>query len=147
MLDPAALDPHWGWLIAGLILGIAEMVVPGVFLVWLGLAAVVTGLATLAFGLGTAAQFVIFAMAALASVYAGRRFLKDNPIESTDPLLNDRAARLIGQTVLVVEPIEGGEGRVKVGDGVWIARGPDTPPGARVRVTGAEGATLLVEPL
>jgi membrane protein implicated in regulation of membrane protease activity len=147
MLDPAALDPHWGWLIAGLILGIAEMIVPGVFLIWLGLAAVVTGLATLAFGLGVAAQFVVFAIAALASVYAGRRFLKDNPIETTDPLLNDRAARLIGQTVLVVDPIEGGEGRVKVGDGVWIARGPDTPPGARVRVTRAEGATLFVEPL
>jgi membrane protein implicated in regulation of membrane protease activity len=147
MLDPAALDPHWGWLIAGLILGIAEMIVPGVFLIWLGVAAVLTGLATLAFGLPIAAQFIVFALAALLSVYAGRRFLKDNPIETTDPLLNDRAARLIGQTVLVVDPIEGGEGRVKVGDGVWIARGPDTPPGARVRVTRAEGATLFVEPL
>jgi membrane protein implicated in regulation of membrane protease activity len=147
MLDPAALDPHWGWLIAGLILGIAEMIVPGVFLIWLGVAAVLTGLATLAFGLPIAAQFIVFALAALLSVYAGRRFLKNNPIETTDPLLNDRAARLIGQTVLVVDPIEGGEGRVKVGDGVWIARGPDTPPGARVRVTRAEGATLFVEPL
>ncbi len=140
------IAPHWGWLILALALGAAEMLVPGVFLIWLGAAAALTGLVTLAFGLPTALQFTLFAIAAIAAVYAGRRWLRDNPIVSSDPLLNDRAARLIGQLVLVVEPIEGGAGRVRVGDSVWSASGADAPIGARVRVTGANGTCLLVEP-
>jgi membrane protein implicated in regulation of membrane protease activity len=68
-------------------------------------------------------------------------------VESADPLLNDRAARLIGETVLVVEPIIGGEGRVKVGDGVWTARGPDSAAGVRVRIASVQGAVLHVESL
>jgi inner membrane protein len=144
---PLDLDPHWWWLILAGILAIAEMVVPGIFLIWLGAAAALTGVLTLALGLATAAQFGLFAAAAVAAVYAGRRWLKANPVVSADPLLNDRAARLVGETVLVVEPIEGGQGRVKVRDGVWNAEGPDTPRGARVRVVGAKGSRLVVEPL
>ena len=141
------LAAHWWWLILALILGIAEMIIPGVFLIWLGAAALLTGVATLAFGLPDAAQFAVFAAAAIVAVYVGRRYFRSNPIESSDPLLNDRAARLIGETVLVVEPIVGGQGRVKVRDGVWNARGPDLPSGARVRVIGVEGSFLLVEPV
>ena len=64
---------------------------------------------------------------------------------ASDPLLNERAARLIGQTVTVETAIENGKGRVKVGDGVWNARGPDAPSGAQVRVVGADGTCLTVE--
>ena len=62
-------------------------------------------------------------------------------------MLNDRAARLIGETLVVVEAIEDGRGRVRVGDGAWPARGPDAAAGTRVRVTGADGACLHVEPV
>jgi membrane protein implicated in regulation of membrane protease activity len=142
-LDLAA---HWWWLILGVILSIAEIIMPGVFLIWLGAAALLTGVLTLAFDLPDAAQFGVFAAAAVVAVYVGRRWLSAHPIESSDPLLNDRAARLVGRTVLVVEPIQGGEGRVKVGDGVWNARGPDVPSGTRMRVVGADGSRLIVEP-
>jgi inner membrane protein len=140
------LDPHWWWLIAALILGIAEMLVPGVFLMWLGAAALVTGLATLAFGLAVPLQFVLFALSAFAAVYAGRRWFHLNPIESSDPLLNERASRLVGETVVVEQAIENGRGRVRIGDGVWNCRGPDCSAGARVRVIGSEGTSLRVEP-
>jgi len=139
------LAAHWWWLILALILGIAEIIVPGVFLIWLGAAALLTGLLTLAFGLPDAAQFAVFAVTAVVAVYVGRRYFRAHPIESSDPLLNDRAGRLIGETVLVVEPIVGGQGRVKVRDGVWNARGPDLPSGARVKVVGVEGSFLVVE--
>lgn len=141
------LDAHWWWLILAAILAMAEIILPGVFLIWLGAAAVLTGVATLAFPLTGPAQFAVFAGAAIVAVYAGRRWLSANPIESADPLLNDRAARFVGETVLVVEPIESGQGRVKVRDGVWNAEGPDAPRGARVRVIGAKGSRLIVEPL
>lgn len=141
------LAAHWWWLILALILGIAEIIIPGVFLIWLGAAALITGIATLALGLPDAAQFAVFAVTAIVAVYVGRRYFRAHPIESSDPMLNDRAGRLVGETVLVVEPIAGGQGRVKVRDGVWNARGPDMPSGARVRVVGVEGSFLVVEAL
>jgi membrane protein implicated in regulation of membrane protease activity len=139
------LEPHWMWLSAAALLGIAELLVPGVFLIWLAAAAALTGFAALLFGIPLAFQFALFALLALGATYAGRRWYANNPVESSDPLLNDRAARLVGQTLVVVGAIENGEGRVKVGDGVWAARGPDAEAGARVRVTGAEGTSLRVE--
>lgn len=141
------IEPHWMWLIAATILGIAELIVPGVFLIWLAAAAALTGFAALLLGVPLAFQFALFALASLASVYIGRRAYIRNPVESSDPLLNDRAARLVGETVVVVGAIENGRGRVKVGDSVWMARGPDAPEGAKVRVTGADGACLKVQPL
>ena len=91
-------------------------------------------------------QLGLFAVLAFAAVYAGRRYYERNPVASADPNLNDRAARLIGQTVTVETAIENGEGRVTVGDSVWIARGPDAPPGSQVRIVSADGSCLNVEP-
>lgn len=142
---PFFLSGHWFWLSLGLLLGAAEMLLPGFFLIWLAIAAIITGLLTWVLPIGMAAQVGIFALLAIATVYAARRWLIANPIESDDPLLNDRGARLVGELVTVVEAIDGGSGRVKVGDSVWGARGPDAAVGARVRVAGCSGSTLIVE--
>jgi membrane protein implicated in regulation of membrane protease activity len=141
------LEPHWIWMLAAIFLGIAELIVPGVFLIWLAAAAAATGLLTLAFGIALPFQFAVFALLAIASVYLGRRWYVANPMPSADPHLNDRAARLVGRTVVVVAAIENGEGRVRVGDSVWSCRGPDCAEGSRVRITGADGSCLRVEPV
>ena len=141
------LEPHWIWLLAATVLGIAEILVPGVFLIWLAAAAAVTGLVALVFGIPVAFQFLVFALLAIAFVYGGRRWYSSHPVESSDPLLNDRLARLKGETLVVVDSIENGRGRVRVGDSVWQCRGPDCAAGERVRVVGTEGACLRVEPL
>ena len=70
-----------------------------------------------------------------------------NPIESADPKLNDRGARMVGEVVTVVETIEAGGGRVKIGDSVWSAKGPDTAVGAKVRISALDGGAVVVEPL
>lgn len=142
-----ALDSHWAWLALGLILAVAEMAVPGFFLIWLAGAALVTGLLAWAVPLSLAWQIVIFAVLALVAVFAGRRFLAANPVVSADPLLNDRGARLVGETVVVTQAIDGGSGRVRQGDGEWLAKGPDAEPGTKMRVAGHQGTTLLVEHL
>ena len=147
MINLFSLEAHWIWLILAALLGTAEIIMPGFFLIWIGMAALVTGLVTLALGIPEPLQFSLFAMLAVAAVFAGRRWFARNPIESSDPLLNDRAARLVGETVTVVEAIEGGEGRVRVGDGVWPAKGADAPLGTRLRVTGIDRGLLKVEPL
>jgi membrane protein implicated in regulation of membrane protease activity len=141
------VEPQWLWLLAAIALGIAELIAPGVFLIWLAAAAAATGLLTLAFGIDLPFQFAVFALLAIAAVYSGRRWYLANPMPSADPMLNDRAARLVGRTVVVTQAIENGEGRVRVGDGVWSCRGLDAPEGARVRITGADGSCLKVEPV
>lgn len=136
---------HWLWLIAAAVLGIGEIIIPGAFLMWMGIAALITGLATLVLPLGVALQLAVFAVMAVASVYAGRRILVRSPIVSADPLLNDRGARLIGEIVTAVTAIDDLSGRVKVGDGVWSARGATASVGDRLRVVGLEGGVLIVE--
>jgi inner membrane protein len=139
------LTGHWFWLSLGVLLGAAEIVAPGFFLIWLGAAAIVTGLIAFVLPVSFAVQVGLFAVLSVVAVYAARRWFKTNPIESDDPKLNDRGARLTGEIVTVVEAIEDGRGRVKVGDGVWLARGGDAAIGSRVRVTGSDGSTLMVE--
>ena len=139
------ISTHWFWLSLGLLLGVAEMVAPGFFLMWLGLAALIVGILDYFLPITVAYQVAMFATLSVITVFAGKKFLHDNPIESDDSKLNDRGARLTGEVVTVVEPIINGNGRVKVGDSVWSARGADAELGARVKVIGADGAVLLVE--
>ena len=144
---PAGIEPHWFWLALGLVLAIAEMAIPGVFLIWLAGAALVTGLVTWLVPLGFPLEVLLFAVLAIASVFAGRRYLRSNPVISADPLMNDRGARSIGEVVVVTEAIGAGSGRVKLGDGEWLARGPDAQLGTRMRVAAHDGAVLIVEHL
>jgi len=139
-------NAHWLWLGAAAALAILELVFPGAFLVWIALAAAGTSVATLLFGLPVAFQVILFAILAIASVYAGRRWYAAHDVPSADPHLNNRVARLVGRQVVVVGAIQGGQGRVKVGDGVWTCRGPDCAEGTTVRITGADGTCLDVEP-
>jgi len=139
------MEPHWVWLVLGLVLAVAEMVVPGVFLIWFAAAALVVGLLTAVLPLALPVQVVAFVALSLASVLASRRFLKRHPVVSADPLLNQRGARLVGRSVTVTQAIEGGNGRVRCGDTEWLAQGPDAEVGARLTVTGSQGATLIVE--
>ncbi|MGQ0558207.1 MAG: NfeD family protein [Sphingosinicella sp.] len=139
------LDAHWWWLVAAALLGILEIFLPGIFLVWMAAAAAITGIIVAFLPLPLPFQLALFGLLAMAAVYGGRRHYERNPVPSSDPLLNDRIARLIGEHVTVVTAIENGEGRVRVGDSVWSARGPDAPAGARMRITGAQGGCLRVE--
>ncbi len=140
-----SIDAHWIWLTLGVLLAGLEMVVPGVYLIWLAGAAIITGALTYVLGLSPTIQVIDFVFLSMIIVFSVRRWLRDQPIVSSDPLLNRRGARLVGQTALVAEAIEDGSGRVRVGDGEWLARGPDMPVGARVRIAATEGTVLIVE--
>ena len=140
------LADHWWWLLAAAALGILEIFIPGVFLVWMAIAAALTGLVTAFVPLALPYQLGLFAILAFIAVYAGRRYYENNPVESADPNLNERATRLIGRTVTVETAIQNGQGRVKVGDTLWLARGPDAPAGSQVTIVSAEGSCLNVEP-
>jgi len=145
--DTILAEPALSWLAFGAFLAIIELLMPGIFLVFIAAGAALTGVTVLVFpDIPLVAQIAIFAALSAVAVAIGRRWYLTNPVESSDPMLNDRVARMIGEVVTVAEPIVAGEGRVRVGDGEWTARGPDAPAGAHVRITGARGNTLDVEP-
>ena len=143
---PTDVDPGWLWLIGGVLLLILEVIAPGFFLVFLGAAGIATGLFTVLFDLGAASQLALFALYSVIAVLVGRRFYANRAVDSTDPLLNDRGARLVGKVVTVVNAVDDHGGRVRVGDGEWSARGGPAAVGERVRITGVDGNCLKVEP-
>ena len=141
------VDLGWLWLIGGVLLLAAEVVAPGFFLIFIGAAAALTGVIALALGLSLAPQLAIFAIVAFLSVrIVGRRFYQSRYDHTSDPLLNDRAARLYGKVVVVVQAVSADGGRVRVGDSEWSARGGPAAVGDRVRVVDIEGNCLKVEP-
>ena len=141
------LDVPYAWLAFGLVLAVAEIVIPGFFLIWLAGAALVVGALTWFLPIGLPLQIVIFAVLAIVAVFTGRRYLAANPVVPADPLMNDRAGRLVGEIVVVTSGIEeGSSGKVRCGDSEWLAKGPPAAVGARMRVMCHQGAVLLVEP-
>ena len=139
------LDAAWAWLAIGLALAALELALPGIYLIWLALAALITGALTAVLDLGTAIQVLNFFFLSLIMAYSAKRFLRDRPIESENPMLNHRGSQMIGKTVRVAHAIKDGEGRVTVGDSEWIAQGPDAKVGTMVRIVSAQGATVTVE--
>jgi len=136
----------WNWLIAGLVLAGIEMLAPGVFMLWLGLAAILVGLLSFAVDWSWQLQLLAFAVFSLAAVPLYRR-LGQRRLEDTDqPFLNRRADALVGRVFTLEQPIVDGAGTVRVGDTVWRVAGPDAPAGSRVRIVTADGAALKVEP-
>ncbi|MEO8375195.1 MAG: NfeD family protein [Sphingomonas bacterium] len=134
------------WLAGALMLAIAELIAPGFFMIFLAAGAVLTGVAVLIVPVTPLLlQMLLFALFTASAVWLGRHWYTQKAAPA-DPLLNDRAARLVGTTAEVCEPIVAGKGRVRVGDGAWIAQGPDAKAGAIMRITGAAGSVLLVEP-
>lgn len=137
---------NYGWWIAALLLIVAEMILPGYFLLWIGVAAGAVGVITLvAPSLPAVAQAALFALLAIASCFAYWRFIRPLAEHRDDqPLLNRRGKKLIGERFVLIEAIVNGRGKVKVGDGQWLAEGPDLPAGSEVEVVACEGTSLKV---
>ncbi|BDA83499.1 membrane protein [Aureimonas sp. SA4125] len=139
----------YGWWIAGMALLVLEIVVPGVYLLFPGLAALVVGTNALLLGdsFGWQQQVIAFVVVSLAAVLVGRRWYGAKTVRAEPLGQSNRADRLVGTTATLSEAIVGHRGKVAIEDGWWIVEGPDLPQNARVRITGARGAVLMVEPL
>lgn len=148
----AELGP-WNWMVLGFILLTFEIAAPGVFLLWIGIAAIIVGALSLL--LWDAAfwvwqlQVVLFLVLSVVCALLGRRIMATRGYGNDLPLLNRRSAQMIGRTATLSEPILNGRGRIQLGDTIWRVAGPDLPVGTRVQVIGASEADLelRVEPV
>ena len=135
----------WNWLISGVILMALELIAPGVFLFWLGLAALLTGLVSFAFNPSWQVQILMFAVFAAAAVPVWRHLARNSAAANVNsPFLNKRADALVGRVFTLEKPIIDGAGTVRIDDTIWRVAGPDAPAGSRVRIVQADGASLTV---
>jgi membrane protein implicated in regulation of membrane protease activity len=135
----------WTWIVLGIVLIGLELGAPGIFLLWLGLAAIATGVIDGALGLSWQASSLLFAALAVAAVVIGRS-ISGPAVHRDTSTLNRRGEALVGRRFKLETPLARGEGRIRVDDSSWRVTGPDLPPGATVRVVRVEGTTLVVEP-
>jgi len=131
----------WAWWVGGALLLAIEIAAPGNVFVWFGIAAILTGVVALVADVAWQFQLVLFAVTSLILVIVGRRYF-GRASASEEPLLNERATRLVGESYVLGDPIVGGTGRVRIGDTMWRLTGPDLPSGTKVRIVGHDGAVL-----
>ena len=136
----------WNWLIFGLLLMALELLAPGIFLFWLGLAALLVGVLSFALQPSWQLQLLLFAVFAAAAVPVWRRLARrDDGASVSNPFLNKRADALVGRVFTLEKPIVDGSGTVRIDDTIWRIAGPDIPAGSRVRIVRADGASLTVD--
>lgn len=138
---------HYVWWIIALVLIAIEVVAPGYFMLWIGIAAAAMGVVLwIVPGMSLLAQAIAFTLLAFAScaVYAVWLRPRLRGREPSAERLNRRAEQMIGQRYVLAEAIVNGRGKARVGDGQWLVSGPDMPAGSTVEVTGVDGTTLRV---
>ena len=137
--------PWWIWLIGGALAGLLELHVPGTYLIWVAVGAGVTALIDATLQPAIAVQIAIFIIACAVSCTIGyfvyRRASRSGQAE---PLLNQRSKAMIGQKGVVSASIMNGQGKVRLGDTVWLAEGPNLPEGTAIVVTAVRGTAVIV---
>lgn len=139
--------PWWAWAAVAAAMSLLEFHLPGTYFIWVGLGAAITALADAVFGgLALETQILVFAGGAAASCGVGffvYRAVGRFPAEESR--LNRRDQRMLGEHGIVAEGFVGGRGKVRFGDTVWLAEGPDLPRDAQVVVTAVRGARVIVK--
>lgn len=139
----------WHWLCFGFLILMGELLGAGGFLLGIGASAFIVALLLFLFpDLAWYWQFLIFGVSAvtLTLVY-WKKFKRFNE-KTEQPLLNDRVQNLIGRQATLIKAIEHGQGKVQIEDALWSVNfTQNLPIGTIVKITGAEGMVLLVEPV
>ncbi len=139
---------YWWWLSFGMVLMVLEIITPGIFFLWIGIGAFITGCVAAVFpAASTTLLGVVFAVLSIISVLIGRKVIgKQQDIPDTG--LNNRAAQYIGQIYPVYEAIIDGRGKISVGDTLWQASAKtNIPVNKSVKVIGVNGTILEVTPI
>lgn len=140
--------PWWAWAILSLLLGLSEIHKPGAYLIWISLGAAATAAIDFGVELSFAGQIGTFAVASAISC-AGGYFIYNRfsqPVERAENL-NRRDLEMIGQQGIAFGAFANGHGKVRVGDTVWLAEGPDMEDGTPVVIRAMHGTSASVEPL
>lgn len=142
------MDPAIIWFLIGLGLIIAEFVVPGVILVFLGVAAWVVAILDWCGVESFTIQLWVFGLVSIALVAFARRYVKSWFRGSETTAEGGVDEEFVGKVVAVLEAIEPGDfGRVELKGAHWKAfSAVAIPKGAKAVVIARDNITLEVEP-
>ena len=133
------------WIVAGILLFV-ELMAPGVFFMWLALAAASVGIADYIFDMNWQLKLLAFAGFSLVYVYLAAPWAAKNKLHKSDHSnLNQRIYGYVGKSFVLAEPIIDGQGKLNIDGTRWVVLGPDLAKGAHVHVTGIEGMKLRVK--
>lgn len=140
---------QWHWLILGVLLLILEMLGASGFLIGLAVASLaVAGAVALGVVESWSYQLLLFALLGIAFTILYWRVFRTFNSQTDEPLLNDRAAQLIGRKFVLEQNLENGQGRVQVGDTLWKAEAETTlTAGTKVEIYASEGMVIKIRPL
>lgn len=136
--------PWWGWAILAAIVALGELHAPGIYLIWIALGAALTAGATAIWPLHISYQLEIFAAASVLSCVLGY-FVYRGVANPSGPPLNERDRLMIGMHGTVANALGNGQGKVRLGDSVWLAEGPNLPEGTPIVVTAVRGSRVIVD--
>jgi len=138
----------WDWFSFAVAVFIVDLMLATGILLWIAIAAFLLGLViAVAPAIGWEVQLFLLGILSVVNGIVGKQALKRLPRRNAEQTLNAPESKLIGRTFEVFEEIKNGHGRVRAGDGVWPASGPDVQAGEMVRVTRVEAMKLIVEPV
>lgn len=137
----------WQWIVLAVVLAALETLLPGAIAIWFACSAAFIGLLLIVIPIPWQWQWIGFALLGLVAMLWYLNYRQRHPEKDEQPNLNQRGAQYVGSELVLIEPIEQGSGKAKLGDGVWKVTGPELPAGARVRVTGVNGTVLVVVPV
>jgi len=136
----------WNWWVLALILLVIELLAPGFFFLWMAASGFVTGLLLwLMPALDIKVQISIFSVLSMVAITAWKLYGKKYPISTDHPLLNKRGQQYIGRVFSLYQPIENGEGKIKVDDSIWKVHGEDCDINTKVKVIAVRGTVFDVE--
>lgn len=137
---------HWDWWVLAMVLMILEIFSPGIFFLWMGIAAGLVGLLLLLWPqMDWVAQVFFFSIFSIASILVWRYFQRLNPVQTDQPNLNRRGEQYVGRVFTLEHPVVNGQGKIRVDDTTWKIHGDDCEAGIKVRVVGVDGTVLVVE--
>jgi membrane protein implicated in regulation of membrane protease activity len=135
----------WTWLVIGIVLLGVELIAPGVFMLWLGLAAILVGLVSFVIDWTWQSQIIAFVVFAIAAVPLWRRLSRGQNSAPSEGFLNRRSDAFVGRVFTLEKPIVDGAGTVRIDDSIWRVAGPDLAAGSRIKVVRSDGGLLTVE--
>ncbi|HUN40185.1 MAG TPA: NfeD family protein [Acetobacteraceae bacterium] len=137
--------PWWGWAVAAAVIAWAELHAPGSYLIWIAVGAAATAALQAVWDLSLERQIIAFVVCSCIACFGGYFVYKrtrDRP--DSDAVLNQRDRAMLGARAVVSTSIVNGEGKVRIGDTVWLAEGPDLAEGTPVVVSAVHGSRLVV---
>lgn len=140
---------YLSWFSIGLLFVLAELFVPGTYLLWFGFSAFVMGILVSLMTLSATETLVCFALisAAFSGIgwYTYAKVLNKTKVPEKYKYLNDMAGAHIGKLYNLSEDVVDGRAKAKVGDTFWLVE-IDEPlkQGDKVKITDVKDGVILV---